>query len=368
MRRVPSCGSPGVGRAHQSVHARRPPATTGRRLLDAAVLAAGGASVVLLVAPGVGASARGSAATVNLSVVDIVTNLAYQNAGAAGTGIVLTSTGEVLTNNHVIRGAATIKVTDVGNHRTYPATVVGYDVSADIAVLQLKGASGLKTAAIGNSTTVKVGQSVTATGNAGGTGGTPTATTGTVTALNRTIVASDGSGSERLTGLIETDAVLQPGDSGGPLTNAAGRVIGIDTAASSTFTFQSGSSEGFAIPINRAVALARQITAKKASATVHIGPTAFLGVDVVPSGYYRGQQFTAGAYVLEVIPASPAEKAGIVGGDVLNSLNGRTIASSTALTNLLLTMKPRATVTLGWVDQAGARHSGSLMLASGPPQ
>ncbi len=367
MTRTPSCESYGAGGGHVPTPAGRTPATR-RRLVRAGALAAGGATVLLLVAPGAGASARVSAATIDASVVDIDTNLAYQNAGAAGTGIVLSSTGEILTNNHVIRGASTIKVTDVGNRRTYSATVVGYDVSADVAVVKLEGASGLQTAAIGNSATVKVGEAVTATGNAGGTGGTPTATSGTVTALDRSIVASDESGSEQLTGLIETDAALQPGDSGGPLTNSAGQVVGMDTAASASFNFQPGGSEGFSIPINRAIALARQITAKKASAAVHIGATAFLGVDVAPSGYYRGQQFTAGAYVVEVIPASPAEQAGIVGGDVLNSLNGHAIATPTTLTNLLLAMKPHATVTLGWVDPSGTQHSARLVLASGPPQ
>src|SRR6516225_7706598 len=179
---------------------------------------------------------------VDPGLVDIVSTLGDQNAEAAGTGMVVTSSGEVLTNNHVIDGATSIKATDIGNGRTYTAKVVGYDKSDDVAVLQLQGASGLTTVSFGDSSRVHVGQSVTALGNAGGKGGTPSVATGTVTGLNQSITASDeGSGSsENLTGMIETNANIQPGDSGGPLVNSAGQVIGIDTAASGG----SGSSSG----------------------------------------------------------------------------------------------------------------------------
>ena len=179
---------------------------------------------------------------VDPGIVDIVSTLGDQNAEAAGTGQVVTSSGEVLTNNHVIDGATSIKATDISNGRTYTAKVVGYDKSDDVAVIQLQGASGLTTVSFGDSSQVTVGQSVVALGNAGGKGGTPSVATGTVTALNQSITASDeGSGSsENLTGMIETNANIQPGDSGGPLVNSAGQVIGIDTAASSA----SGSSSG----------------------------------------------------------------------------------------------------------------------------
>ena len=148
----------------------------------------------------------------------------------------LSSNGVVLTNNHVINGATAIKVTDIGNGKTYTATVVGYDASHDVAVIQLQGASGLTTASLGNSSTVQTGDNVTALGNAEGKGGTPSVASGTVTALNQSITASDElSGvSEQLTGLIETNAPIQPGDSGGSLVNSYGQVIGMDTAASSS--------------------------------------------------------------------------------------------------------------------------------------
>ena len=176
------------------------------------------------------------AARVSPGLVDVVSTLGDQNATAAGTGMVLTSTGEVLTNNHVINGATSISVTDIGNGKTYTATVVGYDKSKDIAVLQLQNASGLQTVNLGDSSTVTVGQNVVAIGNAEGKGGTPSVVTGSVTALNQSITAGDdgSSDSEQLSGLIQTNAPIQPGDSGGPLVNSAGQVVGIDTAASSS--------------------------------------------------------------------------------------------------------------------------------------
>ena len=247
------------------------------------------------------------ASRVDPAIVDVTSTLGYQQATAKGTGIVLTANGEILTNNHVINGATSISVTDIGNGKTYKATVVGYDESHDIAVLQLSGASGLTTASTGDSSTVGVGDSVVALGNAGGTGGTPAVAAGAVTALNQSITASDESSgsSEQLTGLLETNADIQAGDSGGPLVNEHGQVIGIDTAASSGYQFGGGSgfggggasaaapglpapvlqargstTQGYAIPINTALDIAKQIEAGQASATVHIGATAFLGLEI----------------------------------------------------------------------------------------
>ncbi len=303
-------------------------------------------------------------------VADVNVTLGYENATAAGTGMVLTSTGEVLTNNHVIRGATAIKVRDVGNGKNYTATVVGYDVADDVAVLQLKGATGLKTVPIGNSSSVGVGAKVTGIGNAGGTGGTPSSASGRVTALNQSItVIDEATGtSQKLTGLIETDAPIGPGDSGGPLVNASGNVIGMDTAASSSFQFQSGANEGFAIPINTAASIARRIEAGDFTGNVHRGATAFLGVEVRNSGYYQNGSFLAGVVVVGVTPGSPAEKAGLRYGDVITSLNAKTITSPTQLVNKLLAISPGTKVTLNWVDQYGTAHRKVVKLASGPPQ
>ena len=234
------------------------------------------------------------ASRVDPGLVDVVSTLGDEQATAAGTGIVLTSTGEILTNNHVIDGATSIKVTDVGNGRTYTAKVVGYDATQDVAVIQLQNASGLTVASLGDSSTVRTGDNVVALGNAGGKGGTPSVAAGTVTALNQSITASDeGSGnSEQLTGLIETNADIQPGDSGGSLVNAYGQVIGMDTAASSGTQVQSQSGQtaeqAFAIPINEATSIAKQIAAGTTSTNVHIGATAFLGIESQPASQGSG--------------------------------------------------------------------------------
>ncbi|MEV0068274.1 trypsin-like peptidase domain-containing protein [Amycolatopsis sp. NPDC050768] len=189
---------------------------------------------------------NGIATKVDPGLVDVNTELGYQSAAAAGTGIVLTSDGEILTNNHVVEGATSIKVTDIGDGKTYTASVLGYDRSHDIAVIKLNGASGLKTATLGNSSAVAVGDAVVGIGNAGGAGGTPAVAAGKVTALNQSITASDesASSSEQLTDLIQVDADIQSGDSGGPLVNANGQVIGVDTAASQGFQFNGGQGQG----------------------------------------------------------------------------------------------------------------------------
>jgi S1-C subfamily serine protease len=309
-----------------------------------------------------------SSSSVLTGVVIVNTNLAYQDGAAAGTGMVLTSSGQVLTNNHVIRGATTIHVLVPGTGRTYAARVVGYDPSQDVALLQLKNASGLSTVSIGNSSTIDSGQSVTAVGNAGGTGKL-TVTTGSITGLDRSITVNDEQGgTAQLQHLIETNAGLQPGDSGGPLLDSLHRVIGMDSAASSGFYFQQGSSEGFAIPIGTATSIAKQIAAGTSSAHVHIGATGFLGVQIDPSGYYRGGSFNAGVIVTGVVPGSPVAKAGIVSGDVITSVDGHAVASQTALVALILPHHPGDKVVLKWVDQSGSSHSGAVVLASGPPQ
>jgi S1-C subfamily serine protease len=312
------------------------------------------------------------AAKVDPGLVDIDTTLGYQEEEAAGTGIVLTSNGEILTNNHVIEGATSISVTDVGNGKTYSATVVGYDTTKDVAVLQLHGASGLTTASL-DTATVSVGETVVGIGNAGGTGGTPSAAGGAVTALNQSITASDeGDGSaEQLTGLIETNADIQAGDSGGSLVNSAGQVVGMDTAASAGFSFQStGQSsgyEGYAIPIDEAVTLAKQIEAGSSSSTVHIGTTAFLGVEIDAAADGYGN-VSSGATVAGVITGSPAEEAGLAAGDVITSVDGNAVDSAQALTSALEPYKPGDHLTIDWTDASGVTQTATIALSSGPPQ
>lgn len=321
------------------------------------------------------------ASKVDPGVVDVWTTMSYQGAEGAGTGIVLTPNGEILTNNHVVDGATSVKVTDIGNGRTYSANVVGYDPSHDVAVLQLVGASGLKTAAIGDSSRVKVGQPVVAVGNAGGTGGTPSAAGGSITALNRSITASDqlDGASEQLSNLIETNADVQSGDSGGPLVTSSGQVIGMDSAASSGYSLQSlsaGSSQGYAIPINQALSIADQIESGRPSSTVHIGPTAFLGVMISSSsspysglyGSYPGASSSSqGATVGQVVQGGAAQAAGLAAGDVITAVDGRAVTSASALSQAVSGDRPGESIRITWIDPDGASHTATATLQSGPP-
>jgi len=303
-------------------------------------------------------------------LVDINTTLGYQQAQAAGTGMVLTSSGEVLTNNHVINGATSITARDIGNGRTYQAKVVGYDHSHDIAVLQLQGASGLQTVTLGDSGSAAVGQKVVALGNALGKGGTPAVATGHIASLGASITASDeGAGtSEQLTGLIHHNAGIQPGDSGGPLVNTAGQIIGINTAASQGTQFQGQQTQAFAIPINQAKSIADQIEAGTSSATVHIGPTGLLGVQIMSadSAAANGMQAGSGAVVAGVVSGTPAAGAGIAQGDVIVSVDGQGVSSPEQLQSALGQHHPGDSVTIGWQDQTGQTQSASVVLATGP--
>jgi S1-C subfamily serine protease len=318
------------------------------------------------------------AAKVDPGLVDVNVTFGYQNVGGAGTGIVLTSNGEVLTNNHVIDGATSISVTDLGNGQTYGATVVGYDNTHDMAVLQLNGASGLHTATISTSAPT-VGEAVVAIGNVGGKGGTPTASGGSITALDQSIDASDSldNSVEQLSGLIETNADVQEGDSGGSLVNSAGQVVGMDTAASSSYSFQSQGAEGFAIPITQVTATAREVEAGDGSTVVHVGATAFLGVQVETEGDNTGGGLPgqggssgstgSGAFIENVISGGAAQQAGLQDGDVITSLAGQTVDSPTDLTKILVRYHPGDSVTIGWTDQEGQSHTATISLGSGPP-
>jgi S1-C subfamily serine protease len=315
-----------------------------------------------------GAALARTSAPIGTGVVVIKTTLAYQGASAAGTGMVLASSGEILTNNHVIRGATTINVLVPGTTRMYTAKVVGYDVTDDVAVLQAIGASNLKTVAAASSSKPAVGDAVTAVGNAGGTG-TLTSARGAITVLQKSIVVSDGQGgTARLTGLIGTSAGVQPGDSGGPLLNSAGQVIGMDTAGSTEYVSRSTTAtQAYAIPIAKALSIAKQVESGRASTRVHIGKTPFLGIQVA-SDIRGGGVSSAGAVVAGVVSGSPAASAGLSVGDVITAIDGHSISSSSSITSLILTKKPGAKVTISHTDQLGASHSTTVTLVSGPAQ
>lgn len=313
-------------------------------------------TLALVVAP-----AGGTAGTaLSNGVVEIQTRYGLAGGAGAGTGMVLTASGEVLTNNHVIRGATQIRVRVPGSGRTYSARVLGYSISADVALLRLPGATRLETVSLGNSSTVAIGDEVVAVGNAGGTGDLTTKG-GTVTRRGVSISVGDGrSGTVRLSRLIETSADLRQGDSGGPLLDASERVIGMNAAAT---TGDGRDTDGYAIPINRASSIAGRIRAGISTATIHVGPTPFLGVLVaLRSGTARGIQLAG------VQPGTPAARAGIGRGDVLLSVNGTVLRSSSQLVGLLLRFRPGDTVRLAWADESGARQTARVVLASGPPQ
>ena len=263
----------------------------------------------------------------------------------------LTSSGTVLTNNHVIRGAGTIRVTVPSSGRTYTATVTGYSVSKDIALLQLRDAQGLATVRTGNSNTVEVGDRVQAVGNGGGAG--LTTKSGRVTGLGQSITISSDGEPFTLPGLIETTTPLRSGDSGGPLLSG-GRVIGIDAAASGGFLFR-GSAQGYAIPINRALKIAGQIEAGRRSSTVHVGPTAFLGVSLARAS--DGDEDVSGALVESVVPGLPAARAGIGANDLITSFAGKRVSSAASLRKLVVQASPGNTVRVTWIDPSGGRRA-----------
>ena len=331
---------------------------TARLVVVAAVVAAAAGAVGLALSSGSGPARVGS------GVVVIETNLGYQDAQAAGTGMVLTSSGTVLTNNHVIRGATQIRVVDPTTGRGYKAQVVGYDTADDVAVLQAAGASNLKTIPLGDSSSLSTGDAIRALGNAGGTGSLRSAT-GTVTGIGRGITVSDDQGgSESLSGMIETNAPIQPGDSGGPLMNSSGQVVGMDTAASvANGSPQEAATAGYAIPIDKAMSIASQITHGQASTAIHIGGTAFLGVEVEADSYG-----SPGAVVTSVVPGSPADTAGLTPGDMITAVGDQSVSSPEGLTEIVATQKPGAPVSATYVDQYGATQTANVALGSGPPR
>lgn len=306
---------------------------------------------------GTSASVSLATAAQQKGVVTIVSVLRYESAESAGTGMVLTSNGEILTNNHVVRGATQITVTIASTGREYRAEVVGTDPSDDVAVLQLRNASGLQTANIGNSSDVSNGDDIVGVGNAGGTG-TLRASAGTVTALNQSITARDetGQNAEKLTGLIKVHAAIVSGDSGGPLYDANGAIVGMDTAASTT---QLVDHTAYAIPINSAVSIADKIESGVQTKTIHIGLPAFLGVSVHTANGH-------GALVEGLLPGGPAADAGITPGSVVTSVNGTKVTSPDSLKAQLQTLNPGDKATVTWTTRSGSSRTVTVQLGTGP--
>ena len=328
------------------------------------------------------ADASAIASRVDPGLVDVNITVDYGRAQGAGTGMVVSPDGMVLTNNHVIDGATSISVTDVGNGKTYRARVAGYDQGKDVAVLKLSGATGLQTVTIARPAKVSAGQEVVGIGNAGGAGGTPSYAGGTVTATGQSITAADDlSGtSEQLTGMIATNASIQAGDSGGPLVNASGQVIGIDTAGPQTSSFGAQQATGgFAIPISAATHIAAQVLGSQPATGVHVGPTAFLGVQVAqgtpggPAGGFGSGNGDApaqgsGVQIAGVVHGGPAAQAGLTAGDVITSVDGHPATSQTTLQHIMVTdLSPGQSVTVSYAGASGQPHTATVNLASGPP-
>jgi S1-C subfamily serine protease len=349
-------------------------------------------------------------------LVVISSDLQYQGDAAAATGMIISKSGLVLTNNHVIANTTSLSATVVSTGQRYKAQWLGYDKTGDIAVIQLIGASNLHTIPVGNSDKVKTGDGVVAMGNANGTGNISTVT-GSITGLDRSITASDdGTGSsESLTGMLQTNANIIQGDSGGPISNTSGQVIGMDTAASSNTVGFNQQDVGFAIPINRAMAVARQIIGGQSSSVVRVGSTGFLGVVVIPGT--NGQQSTqsspsaqlrqqerrsssqaalggnqlpaspshcltndgnagvpskiasvsSGTLILGSLCGTPASQAGIGSGDVVTSVNGRSVSSPASLVGILGLLHKGQSVKVTWVTPSDQTISRSMTLAAAPP-
>jgi S1-C subfamily serine protease len=370
-----------------------------------------------------GAKAAAAAAkAVSPGIVNIISEPKYQNGTLEGTGMILTSNGLVLTNNHVVEGTSRWKVKIPSTHQTFTSvTVLGTDATDDVALLKLNGASGLHPIPRGNSDSVQKGDPVVALGNAEGRNGNPSVVAGRVTALNQSIRATDeGAGTtEELHGMLETNAPIISGDSGGALANLKGQVIGMNTAANSQGIGgpgQGGASMGFAIPINTALSIASLISNHQASSKIQLGLPPFLGVTVAsaksgpstsadpkaqqhqlqsaagrqngfggfggaPSGGNsnscmnvnaqasvptRIAPVSSGTLVSGVLCDTPVASAGMTAGAVITSINGQAIGSPASLTKNLTQYRPGTTVSVQWVSPNGQHHTSSLKLAAGP--
>lgn len=339
-------------------------------------------------------------ARIEPSVVDVTGTLTYDDETASGTGFVIDArTGLILTNNHVIRDATSVTITIPATGQSYPAGIVGVDVAADVAVLQISPVAGLPAAPLGDSTTVAAGARVMSFGNQAGAGGSPAVAPGVITGTNRTIQADDGAAgfSETLHGMLATTAQIEPGDSGGPLADSSGTVIGVDTAAGT-----SGADTGYAIPINAAMAAERQITGGQQGQGISLGVGGFLGV-IVGSGtahspaVQQAQERSvaagaanpsnsprcvptqeavtapatiapapAGALVVGVLCGTGAATAGIAPGDVIITADGHQVQSAAALTAIVASCPPGAVVPVTWVSTAGHSRTSLIRLDPAP--
>lgn len=299
-----------------------------------------------------GGSATDASEEQSTGIVQISTTLT--DGTGAGTGLVLDADGTIVTNHHVVDGATAIEVTVVSTGQTFSATYVGGDAVADVAVLQLEGASGLTPVDLSDDA-AQVGDEITAVGDAGGDGGALTAAPGTVSALGQdiTVESTDGS-SSRLTDLIQMDAYVVPGDSGGAVLDEDGDVVGMNVAASS------GSRDvtGYAIPIATVESIVDQIESGDESGDIELGRNGYLGVGLDPSA--------SSALVAQVIDDTAAEEAGLAVGDTITSVDGDAVRSADALRSAIAAHDPGDSVTITWTTSGGDTESATVTLGEGP--
>ncbi len=313
------------------------------------------------------ARARTIAHQVDPAVVDINAVIETPSGAAhvAGTGMILSASGYIVTNNHVIENAKTIRVTVRGGRQEFLATFVGADPREDIALIKVTSSWPLPTVHLGDSSRISVGSAVLAFGNSLGLGGEAAVTSGAVSALNRSITATSetGADTEHLNGMIETDAPIAPGNSGGPLVDSRGLVVGMNTAAASG-DGAAGSPVAFALPINRIAAVARRIESGARGGGIVIGRSAYLGIEGT-SIRLDGLHPRGAVNIVQVEPATPASGAGLEPGDVIVGFAGRDVTSMTALSHLISRLHPGDWVKVVF-EAGGASRAVMVRLVPGP--
>lgn len=319
--------------------------------------------------PSGGSISAATVAKVDAATVDINADTPTGGGQVAGTGMIITSNGEVLTNNHVIDHTVNIRAQIDGTGKVYQVKVIGYDVNDDVALVQLVGASGLPTVSIGDSSKLSVGDAITVLGNALGKGGTPAQVSGTIAQIGGTITASDDSGNtETLTGMIQVSAAIEPGDSGGPEVNSAGQVIGMTTAGQTSGNpnrQQTTSTVGFAIPINKAMQIVAEIRSGSGP-HVHIGLAALLGVGVQATQPVQPDCSTSraasGAWVGTVSPNSPAAGAGVTVCGRITGIGGSSVSTTQDLYTAMAGFVAGQAVSVTWLDASAVSHRATITL------
>jgi len=314
-------------------------------------------------APAVSASVSASSGPNDVAAAVVNINGTVPGGRIAGTGMIIAGDGIVLTNNHVVAGTMGLTAQVAGSGPVYRATVVGVDPTHDVAVIRLQGASRLSTVPVDTSGVITAGDDVTGMGNALGVNGAPVSAIGVVTALNETLTVSGETSDAQTTlnGLIQFSAPIQPGDSGGPLLNAARQVIGMDTAGSPVNATSTGSSFGAAIPITTALAIAHEILAGVSSPYIQGAHSGILGVIVTNASGVDG------ARVSTVTPGDAASVAGIVSGDVVTGVGAIPVHSLADLGAAIKGRRPGDRLTVMWLDPAGGSHRATVALSPGPP-